>query len=911
VTAVRAESSILFAGISIPKCLETCWDDRSTLDLDGPLPSNPGRDHRRNGFTGTNQFNLMLTKRLPHHPTMTDHPLRLPLRVLSLLLSPALAALAAEVFVAPAGKDTNPGTKAAPLASVHKAQEVVRGLAVRGKEPVTVWLQPGTYYAGQSLVFGPEDSGSQAAPVTWQAVKEGTVTVSGGARLTCEWKPYRDGIFVCDLPAAMDGKLKFSELYVNGKRQTRARFPNGDSHVPQPAGYILTKGALPEWQKPPEKPHTEMYYDPATFSTKEWAHPEEAVVSCFERISFDKVPFWNGQWHVRGIDRSRNAILLGEGGHQQLLWHYMQAYHPGIYPDMPFYVENVFEELDAPGEWYLDTRAGKLYYMPAPGVDLKSVVVEAALLQRVVQFIGTNDKPAHHITLRGLWIAHAASTYFEPYTPAGMGDYTIQRGGAVFVQGAEDITVDRCSLEGNNGNGFYVNCHARRVKLTNSRVADIGESGICFTGKDNYRPDKRYKCPTCGFDHWWGWDPLSDDDIPVDCEASNNLVHDVGVYAKQCGGVFIANALRIRIANNHIYNTPRAGININNGVYGGHLLENNDLHDTVRETSDHGPFNFYGREPYWCQYVNHWEYTIDGQAPHTGDRNHGFGTREEITKYVCEPIVVRHNRFAGSRLGRRIGPGLQFGIDPDDGSSNYDVYENFGVKMSIKTFCSMYSKYQRNVFLNAKPCDWLQPFDGHLETADNQFVNDLTEQEVIAKYFKDVRFGLTDDFPAWLRDPELAPVSAGPQPDVYLDDLTMARMKSGNGTQQTQLRKNCTGKTLALGGVDYERGIGDHAGNGFAAELVYALKTEYKRFVALAGVDEQTANRGSIRVQIHVDDKLVFSTPVLRGGQAPCPLNVTLPKGGKELRITIDDAGDGYEYDDADLANAGFVASGK
>ena len=148
--------------------------------------------------------------------------------------------------------------------------------------------------------------------------------------------------------------------------------------MPQPQGYILTKGAKPQWQNPPQRPQTGMYYDTATFTKKNWAHPEDAVVFCFQRICFDEVPFWNGQWHVRGLDPARNAILLGEGGHQQLLFHYMQAYRPGIYPNMPFYVENVFEELDSPGEWYLDVRMGKLYYMPAPSVDLKNAVVEPA-----------------------------------------------------------------------------------------------------------------------------------------------------------------------------------------------------------------------------------------------------------------------------------------------------------------------------------------------------------------------------------------------------------------------------------------------------------------------------------------------------------------------------------------------------
>jgi hypothetical protein len=653
---------------------------------------------------------------------------------------------AATVYVAAEGNDANQGTKARPLATLQKARAVVRELKKTAKGPIDVLLLPGTYYLGESLVFGPEDSGTKETPITYRAAKEGRVILSGGARLNASWHPYKDGIFVCHLPEAKGGKLRFSELFVNGRRQIRARYPNGDSRQPQPAGYIRTQGA-DKW------PHKELYYDPTTFTKKEWAHPEDAVLFCFQRISFDGVPFWNGQWHVRGLDRTRHALLLGTGGHQQLLFHYMQAYNPGIYPKMPFYVENVFEELDAPGEWYLDCRAGNLYYMPAEGIDLKTAVVEPALLQRVIQFRGTKANPVHHITLRGLWIAHGASTYFEPYSPAGMGDYTIHRGGAVFIEGAEDILVDCCSLEGNSGNGFYVNCHARRVKLCNSRVVDIGESGICFTGKDNYRTDKGFKCPVCGFQHWWSWDALSADDIPLDCEASNNLVHDVGVFAKQCGGVFIANSQRIHVIHNHIYNTPRAGINVNNGVYGGHLFSLNDVHDTVRETSDHGPFNSYGRDRYWCQHVNHPGFVPPGQPPHQGPTNHSFGDFALIAKDAKETSVICHNRFAATRLGHNPRPGVQFGIDLDDGSSNYDVYGNLGIGMSLKTLCSSYCKFHDNVFVRAGNLQLAQPFDGHLEVKKNQFLGDLTPAEAETKFFKGVCFGVTDEFPAWLKDP--------------------------------------------------------------------------------------------------------------------------------------------------------------
>jgi hypothetical protein len=148
-------------------------------------------------------------------------------------------------------------------------------------------------------------------------------------------------------------------------------------------------------------------------------------------------------------------------------------------------------------------------------------------------------------------------------------------------------------------------------------------------------------------------------------------------------------------------------------------------------------------------------------------------------------------------------------------------------------------------------------------------------------------------------------------PDVFLDELPLASMKSGNEQpkRKTQYRKNCIGKPQRLGGVTYERGIGHHAGHDFAVELVYALKPEYRRFVSLVGVDDQTGHRGSLRVQVYVDDQLKAKTPILHGGQELYYFDLELPRGAKQLCLVIDDAGDGYDYDDADYVNAGFLVS--
>jgi len=148
-----------------------------------------------------------------------------------------------------------------------------------------------------------------------------------------------------------------------------------------------------------------------------------------------------------------------------------------------------------------------------------------------------------------------------------------------------------------------------------------------------------------------------------------------------------------------------------------------------------------------------------------------------------------------------------------------------------------------------------------------------------------------------------------PLPDVYLGSLKPAKVKSGNngGRGKPQIDRNCTGKPLLLKGVTYKRGIGEHA----KADLTYALKEQYKRFVCVVGLDDQVGRygdvRGSIVVKVHVDGKLMAQTPVLRGAGALWNFNIEIPSGAKTLRLIVDDAGDGVGFDDADFVNTGFI----
>jgi hypothetical protein len=108
------------------------------------------------------------------------------------------------------------------------------------------------------------------------------------------------------------------------------------------------------------------------------------------------------------------------------------------------YVENLLEELDAPGEWWVDASAGKLHFMLPNGWsegDLQESDVVVPQLQRLIQFRGSPEAPVHDIILEGFNITHSAPTYLESYEAPSGGDWSIHRGAAVFLDGAERITL--------------------------------------------------------------------------------------------------------------------------------------------------------------------------------------------------------------------------------------------------------------------------------------------------------------------------------------------------------------------------------------------------------------------------------------------------------------------------------------
>lgn len=235
---------------------------------------------------------------------------------------------ATDFYVSPNGSDGNPGSATRPFLSLERARQAVRD--AKKTAPIHVYLRAGKYRLEKPLVFGPEDSGREGAPIIWTAAQGEQVTITGARKLELKWMQSREGILQAQVPAGMD----FDQLFVGGKRQVRARFPNYDPVDPLRSG----KGYQQVNDGSNQRYDTWFEFDAKQFTQKRWVNPGTGIVHAFHSRNWG-----NLQYRVKSVDWEKHRVLLGEGG-----WQMQRSggIGTGRGAASPFYVENIFEELD-------------------------------------------------------------------------------------------------------------------------------------------------------------------------------------------------------------------------------------------------------------------------------------------------------------------------------------------------------------------------------------------------------------------------------------------------------------------------------------------------------------------------------------------------------------------------------------
>ena len=369
--------------------------------------------------------------------------------LLGLILLPFPECAAATFFVAPSGNDAAPGTAAAPLRSVSAALEKARGLG----KGTTILLADGRYEVSPGLTLGPEHSG-----LTLAAQPGAHPVLCGGSRIS-GWTedPSHPGLWRVTLPEVRSGAWIFQQLFVDGQRAQRARTPNTD--------FFRTTARLGT------NAMIELPFRPGDLSPS-WTNLPHARLVMLMKWTDLQVP-------IRDVDTTRNVALLPGGPRP----YWMDESHAR------YWVENVPEALDAPGEWYLDTLSGVLSYLAPPGVNPNRSVVVAPRGDRLLSVFGNGAtrKAVQDVAFRGITFAetdyrlfadglispqaavpidaavsvvHAVRGTFEDCLFENLGGYALELG-----QGAQDWTVSHCEIRGSGAGGI-------RIGVPNDRQPD-------------------------------------------------------------------------------------------------------------------------------------------------------------------------------------------------------------------------------------------------------------------------------------------------------------------------------------------------------------------------------------------------------------------------------------------------------
>ena len=217
-----------------------------------------------------------------------------------------------------------------------------------------------------------------------------------------------------------------------------------------------------------------------------------------------------------------------------------------------YFVENLMEELDCPGEWYLDRQARVLYLWPTAPLTGDTPVI-APRLTRLFEFRGEPEKPVRWIRLSGLTLQE---TDFTP--DDGFVAYGRSTDGVLTLRETEGITIENCRLRNLGKAGL----HSKRGSTTR-----IVGNEICYGAEGG----------------------IYVDESPRGTVISDNHIHHLGWVYKHVAGISTGDQVHgALIAHNHVHDTTRWGISLAHHTSTNNIVEYNHLHDLNTETYDTG-----------------------------------------------------------------------------------------------------------------------------------------------------------------------------------------------------------------------------------------------------------------------------------------------------------------------------------
>jgi hypothetical protein len=468
-----------------------------------------------------------------------------------------------EFWVSPQGDDAAAGTRDAPFLTLQRARDAVRALDAGARErDVSVFLRGGMHRLQRTLVLDARDSGRAGHPVVYRAapgeqpVIAGSIPVTGWTLVDAELGIYQTYV----------GPRETRQLYVNGQRATRARTPDYPVGF-RPTYYWFFGAPTPVGiEFIPTELNDARWRDPAR-----WSNPQRVEAVIRTQWKMMVVPLQGVTPYpgftpdpVLAPNQKTGLLTMQEPGWTNAnLFLANQTLQPGLWSFWQVSgFENAYEFLDAPGEWYLNSATGMLYYIPRPGEDIASAQVELPVLETLVDGQGSLEAPLTQLRFEGLAFTYA--TWLRPGSPDGYvadqsGFHLVGEGHAPNLIGhdpdvvrtpgnlrfryAQDLIVRANRFQHLGGVALDFDTGSQRNRIEDNLFEDISSAAVQLGG-------------VAAADHH----PTHPAQYAQDNVVHNNLIRQTGRDFVDSAAIYVGFTRRTRISQNTIREVPWSGI---------------------------------------------------------------------------------------------------------------------------------------------------------------------------------------------------------------------------------------------------------------------------------------------------------------------------------------------------------------
>ncbi len=459
--------------------------------------------------------------------------------------------------------------------SLGRAVELAEDFVGRNGFPddgITIHIAEGRYRIEDTVELGAEFSGSEAAPVIIKPEKGGDAVITGGVEIPLsDFEEVNEKKILERLPSEARGKVKkfdlrslgvteygelplyghsmqfldkgtdyktgaaMPELYFNGKPMTLARWPNtGYAEIEK----VIENGSVPRrWMEDVKGNENAFNLGMGYIAPEDREDPPKGfsfsvAADRLARWGLAQEPWMYGFWHWNWSDQS---VQIKDVDPEKKVISSVQPSAYGLREGQHFYVYNLLEEIDKPGEWYLNRSTGMLYFYP-PVVSDEGVVNLSLFADTMIRLNNTSN-----VRIEGL-------------------SFEFSRGKAVEIEKGASNLINNCTIKNFSGDAVVIKGGVNNG-ISGSEIHTIGAGGITLSGGDRERL------------------------VSAGNYARNNHIHNFSRIMQTYTPAIRLKGVGNIVANNKINNAPHSAI-----IFEGndHLIELNEISDVLKNSTDTG-----------------------------------------------------------------------------------------------------------------------------------------------------------------------------------------------------------------------------------------------------------------------------------------------------------------------------------